>query len=214
MHTMKVITLFAATVAGTLLLPQPAGAADAAENCATNPSALKAEVKFLGGPGLMPVNRGFVTAGTNKFTFLMPDGFRLETSDPQKLTLASPDLSCLITWRIVGPAPSEAPAPDHALYRELLLSRHPGSQILEQFTLGAAGRLGPAFDLRWGAAGGLVRRERVLFISSPAGVMEFSLVSSLEKFDAGRQRFDAWLVSFRASDEHGHLAVPVISDRL
>jgi hypothetical protein len=214
MHAMKAMSLFAATVAGTLLLPRQVGAADAAENCATNPSPLKAEVKYLGGPGLMPVNRAFVTAGTNKFTFLMPDGFRLETSDPQKLTLVSADFNCLITWRIVAPAPPEAPAPDQALYRELLLNRHPGSQILQAFTLGAAGRLGPAFDLRWGAAGGLVRRERVLFISCPAGVMEFSLVSSLEKFDAGRQRFDAWLVSFRASDEHGHLAVPMISNLL
>jgi hypothetical protein len=162
----------------------------------------------------MPVNRTYVTCGTNKFTFLMPAGFRLDTTDPQKLTLVSADLSRLLIWHILGPLPSEAAELDPAQYRELLLSRHPGAKILEEFSLGAVGRHGPAFDLRWGAAGGLERRERVLFIPAPAGVLEFSLVSSLEKFEAGRQEFDGLLVTFRASDANGKLVVPMISDKL
>jgi hypothetical protein len=207
-------TLLAAVLAGVLFAAATAGARDFAENWATNLPPLKAEVKFIGGPGLMPVHRGFVTCGTNKFTFLLPEGYRLETADPQKITLASADLKCLITWRLLNPMPSESTELDPAHYRELLLSRHPGGKILETFSLSAVGRHGPAFDLRWSGAGGLARRERTLFVLSTAGVLEFSLVTSLDRFDAGRQDFDAVLVSFRASDGNGKLVVPVISNQL
>ena len=87
-------------------------------------------------------------------------------------------------------------------------------KILGEFSLGALGRLGPAFDLRWNATGGGPRRERIVFIPAHAGVMEFSLVSSLEKFEAARPDLDYLLVSFRASDTNGKLVVPILSDRL
>ena len=163
---------------------------------------------------MMPVHRAFITCGTNKFTFLVPDGYRLETSDPQKIALASADLKCLITWRLRNSMPSEAAELDPAHYREVLLSRHPGGKILETFSLSAVGHRGPAFDMRWSGAGGLARQERVLFVPSTAGVLEFSLLSSLDRFNASRQDFDAVLVSFRASDATGKLVVPMISNQL
>jgi hypothetical protein len=213
MYAIKVISLCAVTVLGTFLPARRAAATDPAGNWATNPPPLKVEVKFMGGPGLVPVNRAFVTCGTNKFTFLMPEGFRLDTSDRQKVTLVSTDYNCLLTWRVQGPMSPEGTAFDHALYRNVLLSRHPGGKILEEFSLGALGRYGPAFDLRWGTSGGLARRERIMFIESLAGVVEFSLVSSLEKFEAGKQAFDAWRLSFRASDANGKLVVPMMSNK-
>jgi hypothetical protein len=103
---------------------------------------------------------------------------------------------------------------DPAPYRDLLLSRHPGSRILEEFSQAAIGRYGPMFDLRWNATGAVLRRERVLFIPSDASVLEFSLVSSLEKFEAGRQGFNALLMTFRAADANGRLNMPVLSNRL
>ena len=69
------------------------------------------------------------------------------------------------------------------------------------------------FDLRWNAAGTVPRRERVLLIPSDAGVLEFSLVSSLESFEAGRQGFNSLLMTFRAADADGRLNMPVLSDR-
>jgi hypothetical protein len=201
-------------VLGAFLPAQRAGATDwVLGNRATNPPPLKAEVKYIAGPDLMPVNRAFVRWGTNKFTFLMPDGYRLDMSATQKVMLVSTDLSCLISWRILGPAPSDAADLDPAQYRELVLSRHPGARMLNEFSLNALGRYGPVFDLRWGGAGGLMRRERVLFIPALAGVLEFSLVSSPEKFDAGREKFDGLRLSFRASDANGKLAVPTMSNK-
>jgi hypothetical protein len=60
----------------------------------------------------------------------------------------------------------------------------------------------------------VARRERVLFIPSAAGVLEFSLISSLEKFEAGRQAFNAFLITFRTPQADGRLIMPVLSDRL
>ena len=207
-------TLLAPALLGAFLAGATASAVALEEYMATNVPPLKAEVKFIGGPGLMPVNRAFVSCGTNKFTFLMPEGYRLESSDPQKLTLASADLKCLITFRVRNPIPPEATELDPEYFRQLLLSRHPGGKILETFSLSAVGRRGPAFDMRWDGAGGLARQERSLFVLSTAGVLEFSLISSLDRIIAGRQDFDAVVVSFRASDDRGKLVVPVISNQL
>ena len=103
---------------------------------------------------------------------------------------------------------------DPAPYRSLLLNRQRGGKILEEFSLAAASRRGPAFDLRWNAPGPVPRRERVLFIPSDAGVLEFSLVSSLEKFEAGRQAFNSLSMTFRTAGADGRLEMPVLSNRL
>ena len=214
MRAIKIICLFAATLPGFPLLAQPASPTAPPANWATNAPAYVTQVKRVGGPGLMPADFAYVSFGINKFGFVMPDGFRLEKADSQKVTLVSADLNCLLTFRVLESAPPVAAELDPAPYRELLLSRHPGGKIIEEFSLAAAGRHGPAFDLRWNATGGVPRRERVLFISSNAGVLEFSLISSLEKFEAGRQGFNALLITFRTTGADGRLVMPMLSDKL
>jgi hypothetical protein len=214
MQAIKRFSLFAATIVPFWLLADSAGAADPAWGCASNLPPLRVEVRHEGGPGLSAADRAYVTAGTNKFAFQMPAGFRLETSDPQSVTLVSSDYSCVLTWRIFGPVPSESPELDPAACREVLLQRHPGAKILEEFTLSALSRRGPAFDLRWNANGGMPRCERVLFIPALAGKLEFSLVASPERFLAAQSEFDLLLISFRASDAKGKLVVPMLSDKL
>jgi hypothetical protein len=217
MRAIKLIILFAAAVSNITLLAQPASPADLATNrpanLLTNRPAYLTQIKHVGGPGLMPADFAYVTFGTNKFGFVMPAGYRLETQDAQKVTLVSADFSCLLSFRVLDPAPTGVTELDPAFYRELLLSRHPGGRITDELSLAAASRRGPAFDLRWNATGAVPRRERVLFISSDAGVLEFSLVSSLEKFEAGQRAFGALLLSFRAADADGQLNMPVLSDR-
>ena len=214
MRAIKLIILFAASLSNSVLLAQPAGPAGPLANWTTNRPGYLTQVKRVGGPGLLPADFAYVTFGTNKFGFVMPASFRLETQDVQKVTLVSADFSCLLTFRLLDPTPPGATELDPAPYRDLLLSRHPGGKILEEFSLAAASRRGPAFDLRWNATGEVPRRERVLFILSEAGVLEFSLVSSLEKFEAGRRGFDAFLITFRIPEANGKLVMPVLSDRL
>ena len=212
-RAIKLLSLFAATLASLPLQAQPANPPGALASLATNRPLYVTEVKRVGGPGLIPADFAYVTFGTNKFGFVLPSGFRLETQDAQEVTLVSADFSCLLTFRVLEAAPAGGPELDPAPYRDLLLSRHPGGKILEEFSSGAAGRRGPAFDLRWNAKGAVPRRERVLFVPSNAGVLEFSLVSSLEKFEAGREGFRELLSCFRAAGADGQLRMPMLSNR-
>ena len=214
MRAIKLILPFAATLASLPLRAQPATPACPPANLITNRPLYVTQVKRVGGPGLIPADFAYVTFRTNKFGFVMPAGFRLETEDAQKVTLVSADFSCLLTFRVLDPALPGATELDPAPYRDLLLSRRRGGEILEEFSQVAASRRGPAFDLRWNATGSVPRRERVLFIPSDAGVLEFSLDSSLEKFEAGRQAFSSLLITFRTPEADGRLRMPVLSDRL
>ncbi len=213
MRAIKFIVPFAAILASLPVWAQPASPADPPVNLATNQPAYSTQVKHVGGPGRLPDEFAYVSFGTNKFGFVMPAGFRLETKDDQKVTLVSPDVSCLLSFRVLESLPPGTTELDPANYRDLLLSRHPGGKILEEFSQAAVSRRGPVFDLRWNAAGTVPRRERVLLIPSDAGVLEFSLVSSLESFEAGRQGFNSLLMTFRAADADGRLNMPVLSDR-
>jgi hypothetical protein len=214
MRAIKLVALLAGTLASLPVWAQPASPVDPPVNLATNRPAYLTQIKHVGGPGLLPANFAYVTLGTNKFGFVMPDGYRLETQDRQKVTLVSADLNCLLTFRVVETEPARDTEPDAAYYRDLLLSRHPGGKITDEFSLAAVSRRGPAFDLRWNAAGTVPRLERALFISCDAGLLEFSLVSSLEKFEAGRQALRAFLITFRTAEPDGRLNMPVLSDRL
>jgi hypothetical protein len=210
----KLVAFFAVTLASLPVWAQPTAPACPAADLATNRPAYLTQVRHVGGPGMLPGDFASVTFGTNKFGFVMPAGFRLETEDAQKVTLVSADVSCLLSFRVFDATPPGTTELDPAPYRDLLISRHPGGKIIEEFTQAAVSRRGPVFDLRWNAAGTVPRRERVLLIPSDAGVLEFSLVSSLEEFEAGRRAFNALLMTFRAADADGRLNMPVLSDRL
>ena len=214
MQAIKLISLLALPLASLSLRAQPASPAGGPANLATNRPAYVTKVKHVEGRDLMPADYVYVNFGTNKFGFVMPAGYRLETEDSQKVTLVSADFSCLLIFRVFEPLSQGATELDPAAYRSLLLNRRRGGKILEEFSLAAASRRGPAFDLRWDAPGPVERRERVLLIPSDAGVLEISLVSSLEKFEAGRRGFDTLLRTFRTAGADGRLAMPVMSNRL
>ena len=44
----------------------------------------------------MPYRYAFVTAGSAKYTFLVPDRYRVDSSDPAKVKLNSPDCARII----------------------------------------------------------------------------------------------------------------------
>jgi hypothetical protein len=214
MQAIKRTILVATILANLTLLAEPAGpASPPASLLATNRPLYTTEVKRVGGPGLIPADFAYVTFGTTKFGFVMPAGYRVETQDGQKVTLVSADFNCLLTFRVVEPLQPGATELDPALYRDLVLNRRHGGKIVDEFTQAAVSRRGPAFDLRWTATGSVPRRERVLFIPSNAGVLEFSLVSSLEKFEMGQKGFNALLITFRAAGPDGRLEMPMLSDR-
>ena len=217
MRATNLIILFAAALGSLPLRAQPAspaGLASQPANLATNQPLYVTQVKHVAGPDLFPADYAYVTFGTNKFGFVMPAGYRLETQDAQKVTLVSADYSCLLSFQVLEPLPPGVTELDPAPYRSLLLNRRRDGKLLEEFSLAAASRRGPAFDLSWNAPGPVPRRERVLLIPSDAGVLEFSLVSSLEKFDAARRGFETLLRTFRTPGADGRIEMPVMSNRL
>jgi hypothetical protein len=214
MRAIKLLILFAATQSNFPLLAQPAPPSCPPANQTTNLPAYQTQIQHVGGPGLLPADFAYVTFGTNKFGFVVPAGYRLETAAAQKVTLVSADYNCLLTFRVFEPDPPGTTELDPAHYRDLLVNSHPGGKIVDEFSLAAVSRRGPAFDLLWNASGSVPRRELVLFIPSIAGVLEFSLVSSLEKFEAARRGFNALLITFRTTEADGRLIMPVLSDRL
>src|ERR1039457_6003135 len=101
MQAIKLIILFAATLASPPLWAQPAAPAGPPANLATNRPAYSTQIKHVGGLGLLPADFAYVTFGTSKFGFVLPAGFRLESGDGQKVTLVSADFSCLLTFRVL-----------------------------------------------------------------------------------------------------------------
>jgi hypothetical protein len=187
-------------------------AAEGAGAGAGSAPTMTAEVRQESGPRQLPAQRAYLAVGTNRFAFLVPDGFRADFSQPQRLQLLSADYTSLLSVRISDVVAVGEPDPN--VCRQMLLARHPGAKILEQFSRIVAGRRGPAFDLEWSAPGGLVRSERIEFIPSNAGVFEICVVSSPERFAAGQQALNTVLLTFQASDAKGQLKVVPLPDRI
>jgi hypothetical protein len=214
MRTIKTLILALLALWGLPLRAQPASSTSLTVSGMTNPPPYQARVERVGGTGLLPANFAYISFSTNKFGFVMPEGFRLETENWDKVTLVSSDLRCFLTFRVLEYAPASQGDPDPIYCRQTLLDRHPNGKITEEFSLAAVSRRGPAYDLQWNAKGQVPRRVRALYIASEAGLLEFSLVSSPDKFEAGRQAFEAFLITFRVADISGRLNMPVLSDRL
>jgi hypothetical protein len=165
-------------------------------------------------PGRQPVFRAYLTSGTNKFAFLVPGGFVMDanTTAGNAISLINGDYNCWLTVRLLGQSPDVAAAPDPETCRQWLLSRHPGAKILEEFSLTAADRSGPAFNAQWETSGGSLQSARVAFIPSAAGILEFSLLAGADKLPRHIASLNTVLVSFRAS-VNGKLEVPPLSDK-
>ena len=92
------------------------------------PLPLHAEARTDIEAGSMPARRVFVTAGTNRFAFSVPEGFRLVSSGSDSVSLASTDYRSLLTFRIAAPGAPAGEEPPPALWREAVLQQHPGAQ--------------------------------------------------------------------------------------
>src|SRR5882672_2132513 len=114
----------------------------------TNQPPISVALKFEGGPGQIPTTRAYITAGTNKFAFLVPDEFKLVSSDPQRVTLMKRDGSCLISVRVIGLKPAGDKLFDAAAARVLVNEEHPDAVITSELGMFAEGVSGPAFEIQ------------------------------------------------------------------
>ena len=210
----KPILLVAAALASCALAVGSARAGGVEAEIATNrPSGLTAKVKHETGPGQFPTDRTLVTFGYCQFAFELPAGFRMDNSEPGRVSLVSQDLGCVISFRVVGAFATEATSLAAAPYREFVAGQFPGAKVLEEFSMSADNRTGPAFEFEWGG-GGMFQRCRLAYVPSRGGVLEFRVSASPANFPVARQKFNTVVLSFRATDENGRLNTPRISDSL
>jgi len=189
-----------------------AAAQELSFNNPTNPppplqTIVKREELFHG----QPVNRAYVSSGTNQFAFVVPNDFRLDSSDPDRIEVIATDYRCFITFRILDPNATEIQGLQSAALRETVLSRHSGAMLKDEFSLNAANHSGPAFDMEWTNAGGAKEFARMTFIPAKAGVLEFSLQAGQDKAAEARVLFNSFLLSFR-SNEAGKLEISPLVD--
>jgi len=180
----------------------------------TNAPALAAEVRHEEGPGLLPADRAYVMAGTNKFAFLVPAGLKLETWNEHLVALVTRDYSSQITMRLAGPLPPEGSDLNPDDYSARLLEEHPGAKIIKTFSAFADSRRGPAYEVEFPGPAGSSRRAEIAFIPSRSAVLEFSLICNPEKFEAARQQLSTVMLTFRGSDASGQLHISPLSDKL
>ena len=160
--------------------------------------------------GIEQIRRAHLSSGTNQFAFVVPEGFRMDASNPERVVLADSNYNFFLSVRIVVPGRFRDAQTD--LCRDLLLKQHPGARISDEFSQSAANRSGPAFDAQWDAVGGTVQSARVAFIPTSIGILEFSLLSRPDKFAQGKYYLNFLLLTFR-SNEGGTLELPVFSDK-
>jgi hypothetical protein len=122
--------------------------------------------------------------------------------------LVTTDLTTALKFRIAGKATDDAKALKPAFFRDLVLEQHAGAKILEEFIMPAAGKAGAAFDLQMAGSQGTLRKARVTFVPTEAGVLQFTVEGSADKFKAALADFQTLLLTFRSSDADGKLKMP------
>lgn len=163
--------------------------------------------------GREPVTRASLSCGNKRFTFLVPNGYRVDASDPAKVVLTSGDFRSYITLRAANLTCGEK-APQETECKARLLEKYPEANIIEEFTSSAGGFAGPAFDLRSKTEGGAITAARVAYIPGLSGALEFSLVTSPEQFGKSLGQLHSVMLTFRASEVGGKVEVAALSDRL
>jgi hypothetical protein len=211
------IVLSSAAIAAKIWATPPvqseSSAGKANDENGTNPPPISVSVKVQGGPGQIAVNRAYITAGTNKFAFLIPDDYRLASSDAQAVTLMKADGSALVTIRVINWVANASKPFDGATARQLLTQEHSDAIIAAEFGMSAANAAGPAFEILWGS-GVLARASRVGFVPLRAGVIQFSLDASPKNLAPSIADLNSITLTFRASDESGQLEATPIFDRI
>lgn len=164
---------------------------------ATNLPALSVNVRRDVADTYVPYRYAFVSAGQEKYTFLVPEGYRVDTSNPTKIKLASPDFSSLITLAIgTSGLPAGAKMESEAL-QTYIFARHPKVTVKGTPAVGANGESAAALDYVWQTDEGIKRSARTAFIPTTSGLMEFTLSASPDQFDAALGQLNLIMLTFR-----------------
>jgi hypothetical protein len=147
--------------------------------------------------------------GTNLIAFIVPTGFRMDASGANKLVFSDDSGDFFITVRLTSTTPPAGSEID--FFKNQALSHYPGARISNQFAAYAAGHSGQTFDLAWMNSNGGAQSARIAFVSSPAGTLEFSVLTRTVNF-GDAQRYLTVLMSSVRSNETGKLIIKPLPD--
>jgi hypothetical protein len=163
----------------------------------TNTPALAVDVRRGVAGSDMPYRYAFISVGKEKYTFLVPEGYRVDTSDPLKVKLASPDFSSLITLGFSSTCGSADAKMDAEALEAHVLAQHPTATIKDRRTVCANSQTAPALDYIWKTESGITRAARTAFFSTTSGLMEFTISTSPDQFEAGLSQLNLIALTFR-----------------
>lgn len=161
------------------------------------------------------VTRVLITTDTNRFTFILPKRYRLNTTDAgQSLSLAPEDGSALIKLSITEQASPEPPELKAETVRQQLLDCHPDASVVEEFGASAGSFSGLGFELQWRPANGAMLNSRIAIIPFPGGTLEFSQTGLSQRIRELDQALNQLMLSFRRAPLSGKLDIAPLSDKL
>ena len=191
---------FGLIAAGTWLFARAVCAEDGKESepAGTNQPAFSVDVRRNIEGTYVPYRYAFVTCGSEKYTFLVPESYRVDTSDPAKVKLASADFSGMITLGLARDVVPGTKMDAEALQVRVLAS-YPEATINSQQTTCANGQAVPTLDYSWKSHTGVIRKSRTTYVPVAGGLMEFTLSASPDKFESGLAELNLVLMTFRTS---------------
>jgi hypothetical protein len=160
-------------------LPVLAGAGPASD-----PEPLQVSVQKDPNSRTPPTYRVFVTRGTAKIAFLIPELFQLaQTPVAGELSMHHPD-GAAITMTVVDKIPSDAAGLEALACRDKALELYPKAVITQELPRIGMLRTGQGFELSWMGTDGKAQSGQVLFLPTSAGVLVFRGACNKEKFSA------------------------------
>ena len=203
--------IFAAGTFAILLLTRRASADEPSLEspaAATNRPAFKASLRGGETIGTHQVERAFLNIGTNQIAFIVPVGFQMDATDPQKIVLTQPAKGYFITVRVSSAAETGL---ETSHCRSEALNLYPGAKITQESIDFVANHSGPAFNLEWLNTGGAAQSAHINFIPSAAGLLQFSVMARSADFNDARNYFQILLASIR-NNESGKLVIVPLPD--
>jgi hypothetical protein len=190
----NLILLFAALL--SVVFRGSAAEIESSAPATTNQPAMSVDVRANVEGSFMPYRYAFITVGSAKYTFLVPDRYRVDASDPRKVKLISPDCSCFIVVGISNEESVAGPKTAETL-REHVREHYLNAEFLGDQVVCANGRCVPGVDFNWKADKEIARSTRTAFFPTATGNLEFTLTTSPENFQAGLNELNLVMLTFR-----------------
>lgn len=153
-----------------------------------------------------------VVAESNKFSFLPPQGWQVET-DPvlKRIELTRIPGGSRITIDIIEASLSPRAEGRSETLLARALTRFAGATLVEEIRVSALGKVNPAFDLEWRASNGSRRKARVGFIPFDGGFLEYALSGSSENATQDCRSLNQLFLSLRTARMNGKLELPSVT---